>query len=397
MAIWLNTLKMSFNKTLKYILVILVMGCVDPYRPPAVTKDYNLFVIDGFVNTSDGSAKVKLSRANSPSITDQGVSEQNATVTITTDAGESYLLTEQDSGKYVFTGENLSKSAAYALHVRTADGAEYISEPVYFKQAPPIDAVTWSTFDDGLSKGVNIYVSTHDPSGESTYYLWDFIETWEFLSPITSDFKWVHRRFSPRADSERIERCWRTELSSKINVASTLALNQDVIKDYQLTYIPKASNRISILYSILVRQRSIKEAEFEYYQLIHRTTESQSGLFAPLPARVLGNIRQTGSNPSPVLGYFSGGSFTEKRLYIDHYALPDDFKTPRDLMNCERDSVCFVPNLCPNDTSTLPTDASIVAPIYKGIGFIGYVKTSAYCVDCRLHGGVVKRPSFWPR
>jgi Domain of unknown function (DUF4249) len=388
---------MTFHKLLKYILLILVIGCVDPYRPPAVTKDYHLLVVDGFLDTSDGSALVKLSRANSPSIAEKGAPEQHATITITSDGGESYLLTEQDSGRYVFTGETLSENAGYELHVRTADGAEYVSEPVHVKKALPIDSITWSTIDDGLSKGINIYVSAHDPSGESKFYLWDFVETWEFLSPITSDIKYVRRKFSPRADSERIEHCWRTEPSSKINVASSVALGQDVIKDYQLTYIPKVSNRISILYSILVKQRNLTEAEFEYYLLLHKTTESQGGLFDPLPTRVLGNIRQTGSNPSPVLGYFSGGSVTEKRLYIDHYELPEDFRSSRDLMGCRRDSVCFVPHRCQSDTALLSNNAAIASPIYEGIGIIGYYQTSDYCIDCRLHGGVLKRPSFWPR
>jgi Domain of unknown function (DUF4249) len=364
------------------VLLILLGSCIDPYRPPEVTTDLRLMVVDGFVNTSDGSIRVDLSRSNSPSVPEKPTPEKFADVSVTSDGGDRFVLAEQDSGVYLSEGLTLESASKYQLHVRSQSGEELISDYVTAKQSPAIDSITWGRADDGM----NVYVNTHDPTRKTKYYHWDYVETWEYTSPYTSFFKTDGESLIQRRDSERIDRCWRTLPSSKIEVGNSGPLDQDVIRNRQLMFIPKESHKVSIRYSMLVTQRGIDEKEYQYYQQLQKTTENHGGLFDPLPSRVVGNVKQLRDSSLYVLGNFSAGGITQKRLFITHEELPERLQTSHDLMGCTYRVAPF----------TLSTQEIILYPVFvDGLTLLGYAITSIPCADCRVQGGSLTRPDFW--
>jgi len=158
----------QFGKVTVYGLLFLLISCLEPYQPPEIAENINILVVDGFVNSTAGSASVRLSHTNPISSTTSGEPETDAAVSIQDENGTSFTLTEQPSGYYTAEGMDINANARYRLVVERTDNQRVVSDFIDLKTSPPIDSVTWGSEDDGL----NIFVNTHDASGEARYYYW---------------------------------------------------------------------------------------------------------------------------------------------------------------------------------------------------------------------------------
>ena len=241
-------------------------------------------------------------------------------------------------------------------------------------------------------------VNTHDDAANSRYYLWDFTENWEYRAPWPSYYTNINQKIIQRKPEDIGHTCYNTASSTKIFVGSTVRLANDVVRDFPLTYLQRGAVKISVLYSINVRQRVIDEAEFEFLQDLQRVTESVGGLFDSQPYEILGNIRS--ADPSiPALGYFSAGFIEEKRKFVYFSDLPPHLqKWPYNF--CELDTMCAIPAAsrpdlrCVLDINSMPDKSYLVASLDPY--FPGYTYTDARCGDCRSQGGVLNKPDFWP-
>jgi hypothetical protein len=372
----------------------LLMSCVEPYDPPAVSKDVNILVVDGFVNTTDGSATVRLSHTNLISSDSTGAPESNATVVIEDEAGTTFTLTEKNPGQYSTEGIAIKTNLKYRLLIERSDDHRIASDFIELQTSPPIDSLTWGLEDNGL----NILVNTHGNS-ETGYYYWDYVETWEYNSALTSYYKLVDKVPTLRPSHEGIQKCWRTVSSSKIIVGSSSHLQENVIQGFPITFIPAGSSKISILYSIIVRQRSLSRQEYEFWKELEKTTESLGSLFDPMPYQVIGNLRSETDPDIEVLGVFSAGSIQEKRLFIHRTDLPSRL-TAAPAAFCPIDTVCIYKNpagdpRCKTGLADLNGEEPLLDALYSGNTVWGYTRASPECSDCRLHGGTVTRPDFW--
>lgn len=366
--------------------LLLIGGCIDPYTPTVSHSNSNLLVVDGYLNYTDQSALVKLSRAIS--LSDQTYpDESNAIVTVESSNGVTYLLTEKEKGQYKSNQMNLNVESLqkYRLHIKTQDGEEYQSDYIELKQSPPIDSITWKASPS--LKGITIYANTHDASGKTRYYQWTYSETWEYNAEYYSSYKIVGGVVVPRPTDETFFLCWNTERSSKILVESTMRLSQDVVSDFPLTFIERGSRKVSRRYYIVVQQRALTEEAYSYWQQLQKTTESLGGLFDPLPSQVIGNVHNINNSFEPVLGYFNGGSVQEKAIFIKFYDLPDYLLYyPRE---CTQDTMKIID--IPRYGSNTAITSSYGTPFT-----LGYLITSNACIDCRSQGGITTKPDFWP-
>jgi hypothetical protein len=394
-------LKLNKNCVNKWGLILkpgfmafLIIGCIEPYPAPDIGENVSIMVVDGFLNATDNSATVRLSKAV-PLTNNEGYpTEKGAEVRILSEKGDSFILTEEDFGRYSAFGLNIDPSTRYQLNIRTTDNRVYTSDYISVKQTPPVDSVTWRPEEDGIT----IQVNTHDDTKNSRYYLWDFTETWEYRAPWPSYYTNINKMVVPRKQEDIPQTCYKTEPSTKIIVGSTVRLSDDVVRDFPLTYIQSGTPRISVLYSIIVRQRVIDIVEYEFLQDLQRVTESVGGLFDSQPYEILGNIRSEDTS-IPVLGFFSAGFVEEKRSFVRFTDLPDNLqKWPYHY--CELDTMCSVsatlrPDLrCVMDIDNMPENSYLVASLAPY--FPGYSYTNERCADCRYQGGVLTKPDFWP-
>jgi len=389
----------KFKRQATFVLstILVLSACVEPYDPPASSNVVDLLVVDGFLNTADGSVSVVLTHSKPLDSNDETLTESNATLSIRSEGGAQYSLTEQSPGTYTAEGLALDPAEKYLLNVRTANGQEFYSDYVDIRPTPIIDSVIWKGDDDG----VTVYVNSHDATTNTRYYRWDYIETWEYTAAVYSEFKVENKEIVYRNGNESMHRCWNTAASTKILIGSTVRLAEDVVSNFPLAFIPKGSEKVGIKYSILVRQRAISKDEFNFLEQLQKTTESIGGLFDPQPSQVPGNIHNLTDPSSTVLGYFSAGATQEKRIFIDFFDLPDQLLVFPSKTGCQPDTLCVsqtIPALyqCVLYLPDLSGSEIIGTSLYTGPFVTGYTLSSYNCADCRSQGGTLTKPSYWP-
>jgi Domain of unknown function (DUF4249) len=365
------------------LLAVAITSCLEPYNPPEISETVDLLVVDGFINITDNSAKVNLSKATPLSNNDGRVPELNASVRIEDDNGDTYALIEEANGAYALENMELSLSKKYRLIVVRGNGKEYSTDYIELNQTPPIDSISWSP--TVRRDGINIYANTHDENDDNRYYQWTFVETWEYNSKYFPGYETRDGVVIP--NMLNVNQCWITKPSSEIHVASSTQLLENAIRNFPLIFIPKGSQKISRKYSIEVEQRSLTKDAYDFWNELKKTTENLGGLFDPLPSKVIGNLRSKNDSEEPVLGYFSGGSTVKQRIFIKSGDLPEDiWLIP--VQGCPVDSIPVAqisnyPNMYLIGTYGMP-------------GVEGYTYASdSNCMDCRDNGGDIIRPDFW--
>ncbi|MDO7847975.1 DUF4249 domain-containing protein [Hymenobacter sp. M29] len=376
----------------------LLAGCTDSFAPDVTTSPPSLLVVDGFLN-SQGVTTIKLSRAYAIASKTAAPTETRATVYIEDEAGTRLLLTETSvKGTYTSAAQTLNPARKYRLHLNTLAGKEYASDYVPVKTTPAIDAVTWRTDNEGL----NIYVNTHDATGNSQYYRWDYVETWEINPIYRPQVEYVNGAMRDIVVPFPTI-CWGTAPSTPIQIAKTTALTQDVVSDFRVRQLPTTSNLLDSRYSILVQQHALTKEEYGYWELLRKNTESIGSLFDAQPAQLTGNVRCLNSPSDAALGFIGAHSMTEKRIFIRRAELPRAWLVKNGYESCQPpDSVFFDRGMPPpNPAQVLQSifgagSALPIEELYNKMGVLnGYTAKSRDCIDCRTRGTSVK-PSFWP-
>jgi hypothetical protein len=361
--------------------LVFAASCIEPYNPPAIKEIVDILVVDGFLNSTDSSAVVKLSRAISLSDTGEPGPERNATVRIEDENGNFYPLMEMGDGNYSIQKLPVNPLIKYRLAFTTSNST-YASDFIDLKISPPIDSITYRK--DPRFESVGIYIYTHDASNTTKYYQWTYNETWEYTSGHFSSAKLQNGSVVPQ--DKDIDRCWKTQPSTEIHISSSNDLREDAIRNFQLMTIPVGSPKLFRKFSLEVQQRALAKEAYDFWLQLKKTTESLGGLFDPLPSQVIGNIKNITDSDQPVLGYFSGGHVSKKRIFIKISDLPVELRK-------------IVPPYCPIDTielaelSTYP-DMNLIGPY--GYPLEGYIYSrDSGCMDCTDAGGIPVRPDFW--
>jgi hypothetical protein len=384
---------MMKNKSMaiRFLIFILVLAsaCLEPYEPPTSKSNPEFLVVDAFLNTTPGRGAIEVTLSyTTPLNSSAGPAvDDYAAVELYNDAGNYIPLFWMGKGKYAVYGDLTTPNHTYKIHIKTGKGREYESDLISLTEAPPIDSVN-HVIDAGE---LEVNVNTHDPSGKSRFYKWNFIETWEYRSQYASGWILVDKTPLLRPAELDINTCWRTDTLKKIIVGTSNLLAEDLITNFNLIKIPEASLKLQRKYSILVQQQTLTPAAYDYWLSLQKSTESLGGLFDPMPSQVDGNIHSLNDPNEKVIGYFSGGTVAEKRIFIKADELPETFADYRPPL-CQLDTVL-------NENLRLVYDPdALISAVYPP-GFpviIGYTTADKTCIDCRdLAGGVTTRPYFW--
>jgi len=266
----------------------------------------------------------------------------------------------------------------------TTQGKEYQSDIIDNKNNPAIDSLGWKQD----AEGVVISVNTHDPSGQARYYRWDYVETWEIHSEYEANVKYENQQVVPMNPPEQNYKCWKGDIATSINLGTSAALQEDVIRDQYLLRIPRGSEKMSWRYSVLVHQYALSKGAYEFYKQMKQNTESMGTIFDPQPTDLKGNIHCLSDPQEPVIGYITASPVTEKRIFLNYYNVTGwGF-----FMECE---AIDVPNT-PNDIRTYFPNYLPYEAVYGSSGnIIMYHASYPTCVDCRTRGGSTVKPSFW--
>lgn len=372
------------------LLTFLASSCKDRYFPEYKTTDNGYLVVEGILNAGNEPTNIYISRTYPIESAGRKPLEQNALVTVEGNDNTLQTLAMTAQGTYHHPGLSLLQNIEYRLSIKTGDGKEYLSDFVKVKKTPSIDSIGFNATD----KGINIYVNTHDPANNTTYYRWDFDETWEINSLYTSVIIYdknvnpppsIRDRIFP---GEQINRCWRYGISNNLLFASSAKLTADIIHEKPIQLIPNADEKLSVLYSMMLRQYSMDKKAYEFFDLMKKNTESIGTVFDPLPSEIRGNIKCITHPEEIVIGYVSATTVERKRVFIRRPA------------NWGHSNQCLLPQVVPPDSVDYYFSSNALIPISiqprENSNIVDYLGGAPACVDCRSRGGNTLRPSFWP-
>ena len=375
-------------------------ACKKPYAPVVVRADSHILVVEGVINTGNDSTVIKLSRTVNLSGKTTANPEARAQVIIEGDQQVSYMLTETDSGKYVSAPLNLDDTHKYRLSIKTVDGRTYASDYVEAKVTPPIDTFNYVI----TGSGVNFYTSTHDAANKTKYYRWEYTETYIYESALSATYEFDNsypatlQKFKLITPETQTHVCYVTVPSSTIILNSTAALNQDLVINNPVAYVPSSSEKFYHRYSILTKQYALTKEAYQFWSNLKKNTEQIGSIFDAQPSDIKGNIHCTSNPAELVIGYVSAGTVMQKRLFIDNRDLPA-WPVPAS-EGCTTQLLTWTDGATPSELLSKVWEPvgplnNVYNPAHQALDFS--VKVGYYdCVDCRFHlHGINKKPAFW--
>ncbi|MEM8967109.1 MAG: DUF4249 domain-containing protein [Bacteroidota bacterium] len=358
------------------IVGLLLTTCIDPFDIGDVVDGQSRLVVDGLLTNEAKAHRVRLTYS-SPSL--QAFDSEpvtNADVFVEDENGNRVQFIEEGEGNY-FTPPDFAGTigAAYTLHIRTAENISYRSSPEIMRSVAEIDSIyaepasrTYLTSVGTLLDewGLEFYVNTGTGLPESNFYRWEWEETYEFVAPLTR----------PNQIIQPI--CFQSGRSfGRLLISSSQDFTQDRIERQPLTFVSKRTYKLQRRYSLLVRQFSLTEQAFNFWNDIEEQRDSDGSLFDPPPSRILGNIVREDDPDDAVLGFFQVSAVTEKRFFINRTEVPTEPGGPvRGFGSCVESPEP------PTGGGESPGDPPDGPP--------------EFCYDCTLLlGTTTERPSFW--
>ena len=373
-----------------FLLIILVSNCIDPYH--LELEDYqSLLVVEAMITDELASNTIKISRTFLD-VNASPVGVAHANVSVADEIGVITVFHELEPGLYKSDSTQFRGriGGTYTLHISTEDGLEYISDGCTMTEVPRIDSVYYELEEEGL----RIYLDTDNQDEACQFFRWDFEEVWKFRVPYPIFHEDLGYKLYKTAQVEN-DICWKYELSKQILIHSSTEQSSGLISRKPIHFIASGrSNRLLKQYSILVRQYSLSQEEFSFWENLKEITESGGEIFEKQPFPIEGNIRCINNDHEKVLGYFQVSAVQSQRMYITQ-SQANELNLPVYEYPCER---IIYRNRVLHERlyDNLLKDGYVLFWVEEDdFGFpISWQFTSDECADCSLTGKP-ERPDFW--
>lgn len=389
-----------------FILMVSVLGCVVPYEGTMGIYE-DILVVNAIITNENKRQEVTLTRSYSFD-EDGPKAEINAKVSVLTGDGEEYQFEEIKPGIYLsLIAFSAEMGKGYKLFIITASGKSYSSTSMKLP-------VNTTSIDDVYAKrivnndgedGIAIYINSFDPTGNSKYYRHEFIETFKIIAPNWSPYDIVllgegelqdYYSIILREQEERV--CYGKNTSKNIILNSTISLNEDRLKNYEVRFINRNDYIITYRYSVLVRQYVQTPETFSYYETLKGLSRSSDNIFSEdQPGFLAGNIFALDDAKENVAGFFEVSTVSEKRLFFNY----EDFFAGEELPPYDGGCFTFAPSAAgrmgERELTNLIKSGSVryygynnnPAPNEGGV-----LLTTPKCGDCTVLGSN-KVPDFW--
>lgn len=374
------------------ILMVTTAGCKEKYIPSLTYPPTGYLVVEGFINSGLEPTSIKLTRTSSLADNVNTLYEHNAEVNIEGENNEIFPLYESGEGTYTSSFLQLNDNVKYHLHIKTSDAKEYMSDFAPIKHTPDIDSVSFQR----ENTGVRIYVNTHDPLNNTKYYQWKYEETWEIHSAFLTNLKYTYDpitfkikgvAYKDLNPDTTIYKCWPSTVSTNINLGSSEKLSADVIY-LPLVFIENADDKLSVRYSINVKQYALSHEAYLFFNKIKKNSEELGSIFDPQPSELQGNIHCITNPAETVIGYVEISEEKQKRRFIENAEVP----------GWNYRNACQLVTIV-NQADSINKYASTLSPVMPVTvaqrSIVEFSASNVSCIDCTLRATNV-RPPFWP-
>jgi len=372
----------------------MTIACVDPFDTGTLKSGESL-VVEGVFSNLLKKHQVFLSRTTS---VDEKYfrAERGAEVTITDKNGNVLTLSESKPGIYETPETAASAGHSYSLNIKTADGRRYASTEVLFKNGPDIGVINSKYVQNANGvKGVEVSLNTEDPTGQTRFYRWNFIETYEVRTPFPSVWIWlggneVTFRAAP------IDICYVSDTLRNILIHTTKNLEQDKVVEKKLNFIPENSYSLTYKYSMLVQQFALSEEAYLYWENLRQSSEQQGTLSDRQPGSLPGNIVSLDDPSETVIGLFEVCKASEKRIFVSYVDFYDEgFVRPPPMRSyCLEIAPILAPELELGNYMQQYEDDMYIWEVYGFSPFAVFELMPKRCCDCRDMGPTTKPPFF---
>ncbi|RYD85103.1 MAG: DUF4249 family protein, partial [Sphingobacteriales bacterium] len=210
-----------------------------------------------------------------------------------------------------------------------------------------------------------------------------------------SEWKAQGDKVVPRGRDGLVYYCFANDTSSAILLGTTTKLSDDVVSQIPITHVFDSSEKISVRYSINLRQYALSKESYEFWDNLKKNTEQLGSVFDALPSQLPSNIHCVTDPNEPVIGYVDVSTVSVLRKFIDESELPN-YQTIYPY-ECTEGEVFYNNKGQDEVASNLLNGIYIpIKPIYLPMSdiILGFTRTSAICGDCTIRGKV-QQPSFW--
>jgi Domain of unknown function (DUF4249) len=381
---------MPVNKN--HILVLLCLicsSCVEPFEPE-LEETQSVMVISGKITDRPGRHTLSVSRS-SPYTISEFRPVEFCIATVSNQEGDMLEYTYEGSGIYSVDVPDsfLDVGDAASLMVLTPSMREYRSDYDTILPCPDFDSLYYEiqekeTIDPERNvMGIQFYLDMSGPSTDSRNLLWQVEETWEYWASLFGTHIWLADGTHKAYRSYPIFKCWKSKPIDQLYTATTRNLSANRIKRMALHYVSNETDRLSVTYSIQVKQQSLSGDAYDYFQRLNEQAAESGGMYDIQPSSLRGNLYSVNDPEELVLGYFHAAQLREKKIFVHNNNL-FEFYVPH--ISCEYQSI-----------SSYVAGGGINYPIYIYAPgpFLPTWTGPSECFDCRLQGGDTIRPLNW--
>lgn len=324
-----------------FVLLLLIAGCTDPVDPEFSYRE-GLVYIDGFASNATGASYVQVFESGETFGRQTNAFQEGAWVRFFRESDGAEVVLYETADRYLPPEEfAIAAGERWRLEVVLSDGRRYVSEPetavppvaiedVSVRYLPELEFV--EDFDREVP-GHQLSVTFQDPGGEENFYAWQF-RSFERLvyCQVCYDGS-VYRNGkciqpfpggpgSPNYYTYTCEEaCWQIRYNESVEVYS------DEFSDgNRVASLPVANVRLYQKRNILIhlQQYTLNREAYRYYKTLKDLVDNNSGLNAPLPAALLGNLYNPEDSEEYVLGRFTVAARDSRNVYIERLGVAED-------------------------------------------------------------------------
>lgn len=382
-------MKVSKLLFLCFCMLGMCFSCVRSFTPE-IEKYDALLVVDGWLTDAPGPYTIKLSTSSQLKELSTYTPYGGCKLFITDDVGNKFLLTEKNTGVYETDSAGFRGMAGrrYKLHITTVGGDEVESNEEELQQPAEIDNV-YGELEHRADPskyfgrdGYQFYIDLKPMPTNDNYFFWNMQSTYKFRADFPIFFYYDNGKRYEVLNNDTLRTCYRTVDILDIFILNTSDLKQADVKHFPLNYEDNYTKALSIRYSLNVKQFKINQSCYEYWSDIKKLRDAQGDLYTQQPYQVKNNLMNLTHPEVPVLGYFTVGGFSEKRIFVNTPPVE------------ARYDVCVIQGDPVKHLDDFLWKHPDLWPYFFPEKTYGDHFIDQGCLDCRKTG-VLEKPSFW--